>query len=115
MRVVADGSNKIRDLVADNVTYADWGTGTTAAIDSDTGLETEIAGVDQSTTVGKSNKAVQLTAVLPSPDGNGSSVSEVGFFFSDDTMLGRTTFVAVSKTSDKSIHNISPVVFVGGN
>lgn len=115
MRVVDSGINKIRDLAGDDIDTADWGTSTTTPAASDTSLETEVAGIDQDVTVGKANKTLQLTAVLPSTAGNGNTLSEAGYFFTDGTMFGRVVFVPVAKANNKSLHTISPTVFTSGN
>lgn len=115
MRVVDTGINKVRDLVGDAVDYADWGTGTTAPVAGNITLETEVVGIDQNVTVGKASKTLQLSSTLPSTAGNGNTLAEAGYFFTDDTMLGRVVFVPIAKAANKSLHVISPVVFTSGN
>lgn len=114
MVLLNEGLNKIKDLMNDNVDECDWGTGTTAATVTDTGLETEISGVEVTTTNSTADKTVQLTGVLVSTAGNSNTVSENVFRFSDGTDLLRNTFTGVSKTANKELHNIQTITLTRG-
>jgi hypothetical protein len=114
MTILNEGINKIRDLTSSSISAADWGTGTTAPTTTDTGLQTEIVGVDQSVTKTTASKTINITAVLPSTSANGSTVSEHVIRFSSGEDLFRQTFTPISKTTSKELHNISTFVIQQG-
>lgn len=111
MGILNEGVNKLRDLANSNINEADWGTGTTESVASDTGLETEISSIEAATTNTTANKTLQVNGVLVSTSGNSNSVSEVVIRFSDGTDWMRDVFTPISKTADKEIHNIHPFAF----
>lgn len=110
MVVLNESLNKIRDLMNTNIDECDWGTGTTAAKVTDTGLETEISSIEQTTTNATSNKTLQVTGVLPSTAGNSNTISEAVLRYSDGTEHVRRVFTGISKTSSKELHTIVTTV-----
>lgn len=112
--ILNEGLNKIRDLLNTNVDEVDWGTGTSVSESSDTGLESEVAGLDATSSNVVKDKTLNVTGVLVSTSGNGSAISESVVRFSDGTDLNRNTFTPISKTDSKEIHNVSTFVLTQG-
>ena len=110
MVVLDEGLNKIRDLLNTNITQGDWGTGTATELPTDTGLRTEVVGIEQSTTNAVTDKTLQVTAVLPSTAGTGNVIAEHVVRFSSGNELSRTTFSGITHTASNEIHCISTFV-----
>ena len=101
--VVTTGKNfiasRMKDATATAMTHMEVGTGTTAAANGDTTLETAISGSRvalTSTTV--TDNAVAYVATFPAGTGTGA-VTEAGLFnaSSSGTMLCRTVFSVINK------------------
>jgi len=106
--VVTTGRNLIRDYLAGSApavpSHMAVGTGTTAAAAGDTTLGTEIdrKAITQTTTAAAE---VSFLMFLASTEANGNDLTEAGVFTaaSGGTMLARTTYAAITKTSLVSI------------
>jgi len=107
MVLTNDGVNKVRDLIADNFTYMAMGIGTTDEKYDDTALENEInLNIGDETTnrrtceITKLDKEIRFNMVVPTTEGNGQELTEVGIFNSKagPTMLNRVVFAPISKT-----------------
>jgi len=96
--------NKIKQFIIDDFNYIGIGTGTTAATESDTALETELLrlarfGYDEDV------NSVTVNAFLSATQGNGSALTEVGTFKEAsagdmysrdvDTVINKTQFIEV--------------------
>lgn len=114
MVVLNESINKIRDLINAQIDEVDWGTGTTAETAADTGLETEISSIEQSSTNTVGDKTIQITGVLPSTAGNSNTITETVVRYSDGTDHVRRVFTGISKTASKEIHCIFTTVITQG-
>lgn len=112
------GRNQIRNWLSGGgaigypLTFA-WGSGTTAAAVTDTILEKEIGSGTNAGSIARqtfsliqtANQEVTYEAIIPTTQGSGTSISEVGIFTTSGTSTGslytRTTFNAVTKTSNE--------------
>jgi hypothetical protein len=110
MVILKTGINEIVSELSSSLAEGDWGTGTAAELSTDAGLETEVVGVEQATISSTADATVQVTAVLPSTEGNGNAIAEHVVRFQTGTNFTRTTFSPISKDSNKEIHTISTVV-----
>lgn len=115
MTILNEGINKVRDYLVVNVSEGDWGTGTAQALPSDSGLVSEISGVEVSTTNSSNDKVATIVAVLPSTSGGTAVVTEHVTRFSDGTEFNRVKFTGITKSSTKEIHNITTTVLFNGN
>lgn len=116
MVILNEGLNKTRDLLNTGIVTGDWGTGTAAAFPTDTGLGTAAAtAVSVSTTNSTYDKALTVTAVMSSTSGGTAVYAEHVTRFTDGTEMNRVAFSPITKSSQKSIHNISTFVITNGN
>jgi hypothetical protein len=113
--ILNEGLNKTRDLLNAGVDEGDWGTGTAAAYPTDAGLQTAGSGVSVSTTNSVYDKTVTITAVMPSTNGGTAAYAEHVTRFTDGQELNRVSFSPITKSSQKSIHNITTIVLSNGN
>ena len=112
--VVSTGLNfivsRMKDTTLNAMSHMELGTGTTAAANGDTTLQTAISGSRVSLT-STSVSGNQITYVASFPAGTGTgAVTEAGIFNSASstgtlvgTMLCRTTFNAVNKGNDDTL------------
>lgn len=115
MVILAEALNKTRDLLNTNITTGAWGTGTSAAFPSDTGLAAAGSAVSFSSVNSVYDKALTVTAIMPSTSGGTAVYAEHVTRFSDGTEMNRVAFSAITKSSQKEIHNINTFVFTNGN
>jgi len=110
-----EGMNELADQFADLIAKGQWGTGTTAATTSDTGLETAVATTLITPTSANSGASAQFTHTLPSTTGNGNSLIEYELQFTNGDSLTRSVGTAIAKTASFRIITISTINFVRGN
>ena len=116
MTILNEGLNKTRDLLNTGINKGDWGTGTAASFPTDTGLGTAAAtAVVVTTTNSTYDKALTVTAVMPSTSGGTAIYAEHVTRFTDGTEMSRVSFSPITKSTQKSIHNISTYVMTNGN
>ena len=101
MVVLLEGLNKFRDLVKDDIDKGQLGTGTTAATESDTSLETADATTLLAlTTKTTSNKTIKFDYTLPSTGGTSTTYTEFELQESaTPTNYDRILFTGVAFTS----------------
>ena len=107
--IVNSGLNLMRDLMSGAApnppSHIAVGTGTTAVAAGDTALETEVERFAFAAKTGTGNGIFEYTGVLPSTDGNGNDLAEVGVLnatASGDLVL-RKTHNSFPKTADFSV------------
>lgn len=100
MVLLTDGKNRIRDLINSDLNNGQWGTGVTAALPSDTGLETAVAATSKAVTSTTADKQITIDHNLPSTDGNGSTLSEFVINLNAGTdFLSRIVITGLAKQS----------------
>ena len=104
--VTTVGFNLIRDALrlGDNITLTQvgYGTGTTAALITDTTLESEVAKSNWTSTI-IAPASVTFAFLMPSGSNNGTTFTEAGAFTATPTMFNRFIHTAIAKTSAKQI------------
>jgi len=113
--ILNEGLAELANQFADLITNGQWGTGTTAATTSDTGLETAVGATLLAVTGVNSVASAQFTHTLPSTTGNGNSITEFELQFTNGDSLSRVVGTAISKTASFRVITISTVNFVRGN
>lgn len=112
MVVLLEGKTRIRDLIDGDKEKGQVGTGTTAATEDDTGLETPVAATDISLTSSTAEKTLVLNYNLGSTLGNGNSITEfVARLNSGNTDFSRNVFASISKTSSIELQ-FSKIFFI---
>lgn len=100
MTLLNNGKNRIRDLVATDISTGEVGTGSTAVDVTDTDLETPVSGTQNTASTTTSSKQIMVDYTLPATEGNGSDVTEFGVWTnSDATLLSRFVFSSITKSS----------------
>lgn len=118
--IVNSGLNLMRGFlngeVLDPPTHIAVGTGTTAAAAGDTALETETIRSFMTPTKQSTAGVMNYTITIPSTEGNGTSLSEVGVLnaISGGDLLSRQVHAGYSKTDNFSVkykvtHTLSDV------
>ena len=100
MTMVNNGINKVRDLVAVDVTDGILGEGTTASDPTDTGLETADATTEKDITVVSTDKQTKETYTLLSTEGSTKTYTEYITRAADTTTYDRIVFTGISFTTD---------------
>jgi len=111
MVLTTTGKNAIRDLLETAKDQGQLGTGTNAALPSDTGLQTATAATLANLTASKSDKIVVFSYTLNSTTGNGNTYTEFENRISSGTNLNRVTFAGIQKTSSIEIE-VSTTIFI---
>ena len=108
------GLNETATRFANEITKAQWGTGTATPTTSDTGLGSAIPSTLLDVTSTTSGTSAQFTHTVPSTEANGYELTEFDLRFDDGTNLNRTLGGAISKTSAFEVVTISTINFVRG-
>lgn len=103
MVLTTTGKNAIRDVIDTAKDQGQMGTGTTAELESDTGLETAVAASLANLTSSTADKQLVLSYLLDSTTANGNDMTEFENRVSSGTNLNRVTFAAISKTTNIEI------------
>lgn len=115
MVLLDEGLNQLATRTASDITKGQWGTDTTAATPTDTGLGTAVAttllAFDSSTASGNS---VQFQHTTPSTTGNGNTLAEYEVQFDDGNSLNRSVGASFAKTASFDVTTITTVNFVRG-
>lgn len=100
MVLLDEGLTEVAERLAADITKGQWGTGTTAATTSDTGLETPVAAtlltLDSATTSGN---AILFQHTVSTALGNGSTFAEFELQFDDGNSLNRSVGATFAKTA----------------
>lgn len=99
MVFVNDGKNKIRDLLASDITHAQMGTGTTAESAADTALVSAVAATSLAVSLQTSDKQIVVDYNVPSTVGNGTDFTELGVFNGSNVLFSRHVFSSLTKSS----------------
>jgi len=104
--------NRIRDLFNTDIYKCQAGTGTTAAMASNTGLETEDSNTLLDATVVVTDKCVQVTHTIASTIGEGEAYSEQEIQInSGNTSANRIVHTALTKGANDEYIYITNVFF----
>ena len=95
------GLDRIRDLVKDDITHGELGTGDTNPAQSDTDLETPVAATKIAPTVITGNRSISSSLVIPTSTGNGNTYTETGTFLNTTVLMNRKVFSGLAKTSSQ--------------
>lgn len=94
-----DGKNEVRDLLKNDINHGTLGTGVTAALVTDSSLESSTAATSLTVTTTVADKQITVDYSLPATVGNGTAFAELGIFDSDNTMFSRNVFSSLTKSS----------------
>lgn len=94
------GKNRIRDLFDADIHHGELGTGSTAALASDTDLVSATTGTSLLVTTQTADKQVVVDYNLPSTTAQGSTLSEFGIFNSSDLLFARFVFSSLTHSSN---------------
>lgn len=111
MVVHDSGLNAVRDLIADDIYSAVFGTDSSAIVVTDTDLGGEVAGTeDASPLIETSDKKITVTANMNSTTGNGNTFYEWGLTLnSGATLFSRAVGAGVTKNSSIEIVRITEI------
>ena len=98
------GLNKVRDLIAAEVSKAIMGTDGTAPTETDTGLIAPVTATEKTPTVTKYDKMYAVKYFLGVSECNGNTFKEFGTKATDGTYFDRTTFYDIVKDSTFEVH-----------
>ena len=104
MTVLNVGLNKIKDLMAAEMSSLVLGTDGTEASEADSGVISPVAETEKSIDVVTSDKTINIKYILYSTEGNGNTYKEAGVKFSDGTALDRWTYTPVVKDNTFELH-----------
>ena len=108
MVLTTTGKNAIRDEINSALTNGQMGTDSTAPVPSDTGLGTPVSATQLAVTTSTADKQITTTYNLNSTTGNGNTLVEYeNQIGTGNSNLSRTTFAAISKTSDIEINVVT--------
>lgn len=111
--ILDEGLTEMAERMAADVTKGQWGTGTTAATATDTGLETAVAAtlltLDSATASGGS---VNFQHTVTSTVGNGNTLAEFELQFDDGNSLNRSVGAAFAKTASFDVTTLVTVNLV---
>lgn len=100
MVLLNEGINRIKDLVYDDIDKGQMGTGGTAPVSTDTGLETEDSTTLLAITKVKTDKTIKFDFTLPSTGGSTTTYKEYELQKSATPVnYDRIVFTGVSFTS----------------
>lgn len=106
--ILDEGLNEIRDLLYDNLTAGQSGTGTTLPTTADTGLETPVAAtLNTLSSKTKTDKMLTVNHLVDSSEANSSTLTECEVRFSGGESLNRVVHAGISKTSDIEVEYIT--------
>ena len=98
--MLREGQNRVRDLLDTNIDRAQFGTGTTAELVTDTALQTPVAATLVTPTSSTVSQYFEETGAVNSVLGNGSTYSEFALRRdSGSRTLSRATFTGLAKAS----------------
>lgn len=104
MTLLNAGLNKVKDLIANDLSTMILGTDGTTPTESDTGLIAPQSATEKSITVSTSDKTIGIKYILRSTEGNGVTYREAGTKFSGGTHFDRFTFTPVAKDNTFELH-----------
>lgn len=107
-----NGKNRIRDLIANDITSGEHGTDSTAPSTANTDLGAGVSGTSATPTVTKSDQTIHIRHLTPTTAGNGSSLYEYGVFMNTNVLLDRVTYPVLNKTNTQEIHTINTMRIV---
>ena len=111
MTITNTAKNRIRDLIADDISTGALGTGTTSPTVNDTDLENKDTSTENSVTIVTGDRIVNVNYLLDSITGNGNDYTEFAVYFSDGTLLDRVIFPSFSKTDSTELH-ITDIIII---
>lgn len=112
MVLLLEFKNRVRDLIDDDKYKGQLGTGTTAATEDDTGLETADATTLITLTSTTTDKHIVLDYTLPSTTGNGTTYREFELQFNSGNINGnRVVFTGLGKTNEEE-WQISTIIHI---
>ncbi len=115
MVLLDEGLEELANQFQSLVTKGQWGTGTTAASSSDTGLETAVAATLLDVSAVASGPGTQFTHVVGSTVANSNSLTEFELRFANGDSLNRVVGSEIDKISSIEITTISSINFVRNN
>ena len=104
MTITNTAKNRIRDLIADDISTGALGTGTTSPSSTDTDLEAKETATEKSVTVTTGEQQLNVKYILSTTEGNGKDYTEFGVYFSNGDLLSRLVFPVFSKTENVELH-----------
>jgi hypothetical protein len=108
------GLQKIRSLIASNLTTGEMGTGTTGYTPSDTGLETAVAGSNKTLEVAESDRQLTISYLLDSASATGNTFTEFEVNDGSGNAINRIVFTGIAHTASTEI-NIKQRFFIKSN
>lgn len=103
MVVTNNAKNRIRDLLAADITSAKVGTDGTDPTAGDTDLGAAVSGVVKTPTVTTSNKTIQISTTILSTEANSETLKEAGVYINTSTLLDRFVYPDFNKTSSNEL------------
>jgi len=107
--ITETGQTEVRngwiDGTIDEATDMSFGTGTTAADETDTALGAKVIEKTLSSTSDGTTGLSNVIARLGTGEGNGNDLAELGEENVNDDLLSRVTFEAIAKTSDAALES----------
>ncbi len=104
MVMVNVGLNRIRDLIANDISKVELGTDGTTPVESDTGLKSPVSETEKTPSVSTYDKLVAIRYILYSTEGNGNTYREMSVESTNGTSFDRTTFYDIVKDNTFEIH-----------
>lgn len=112
MVVTISAKNRIRDLVAGDVSSMALGDGGNSATAADSDLQSTIESTRKAPTIILKDRTIEFRHELSTAEGNGETFRELGVFMNgDEVLLDRAVFPDFQKTEANSLTTIDIIRF----
>ena len=111
--ILDEGMEKVIDLISDNLTIGQCGTGTSTVTAGDTGLDEAVGATQKTLSNTASENLLTTIFTLTTADGNGLSLTEFENQFSSGESLTRIRHTPISKDNTKELTYLLTFEIVG--